>query len=74
MSRSRKKTPKVGNCADSDKDSKVQAHRAERRAIKAALDTGLDDSDLPHEFEFADPWNYNKDGKHIWDDPKGFRK
>lgn len=73
MTRSRKK-PYVGYCGDSDKKDKQIAHRAERRAVRAALDTDLESAELIHEYEFSDPWNYSKDGKRLWDDPRAERK
>ncbi len=63
MSRSRRKFPRRGNCADSDKWSKEQAHRRERRAVNVLLDGGSDGDDLPHVRELSDPYDYAKDGK-----------
>lgn len=75
MSRSRKKKPIVGiTCANSEKFDKVTAHRRERRAVNAAIDVDPESAELLHEHEFSDPWTYAKDGKQIWDEPKGYRK
>lgn len=73
MSRSRKK-PYIGNWGDSEKRDKQIAHRAERRAVRAALDSDPESAELLHEYDFSDPWNYSKDGKRLWDDPRAERK
>jgi hypothetical protein len=62
MSRSRKKTPYVGACANSDRPSKTLAHHQERHAVRNALRIG---DDIPDSKAFGDPWDGCKDGK-IW--------
>lgn len=64
MSRSRRRTPKVGiTTARSEKQDKLKAHRRERRGVKAALAKGAEEHELPHRREVSDPWKMAKDGK-----------
>jgi hypothetical protein len=66
MSRSRRKTPKVGlSTAASEKDDKAIAHRRARHAIKQAL-TAADDPDVvlaEPEHPRSGGWIFSKDGK-----------
>jgi hypothetical protein len=66
MSRSRKKTPKMGWCGGSEKEDKQFWHRAYRRRCRQMIQTGL--FDMPHFRERSSPWNMAKDGK-CWFDP-----
>lgn len=64
MSRSRRRTPRVGiTTARSEKQDKLKAHRRERRGVKVALSKGAEDHELPHRREVGDPWKMAKDGK-----------
>jgi hypothetical protein len=67
MSRSRRKTPIRGYCADSDKPFKRMEHRRERRAVKVALAAS---EDAPHPKLFGNPWASCKDGKGYMPDPE----
>ena len=61
MSRSRKHTPIIGNCASSEKDDKRRANRKLRRKVnQGELDLILKD--------VSDPWGFTKDGKSYWPD------
>ena len=74
MSGSRRKTPILGHTTcESEKDDKVLAHRAERRAVKIAL---LEGDEIPPPEAFGDPWKAGKDGKFWWAKakPKDMRK
>ena len=62
MSRSFKKTPIVGACAQSDKGYKVAEHRRERTHVRVAL-RQAEDADLPHPKLFGNPWDGGRDGK-----------
>lgn len=68
MSRSKRKTPIIGLCADSDKPFKVVEHRRERRAVAVALRAG---EEPPHPKTFGDPWASCKDGKCYWPEVDG---
>lgn len=73
MSRSRKKTPIVGNtCIESDKWFKAKAHRQERAAIRCALSVGEEPANEAK--RFGDPHASGKDGKHYWPDARAYRK
>jgi hypothetical protein len=78
MSRSRKKTPIIGNCgAESEKKDKKFAHRAERKRINEVLHEDPESEILPERREAYDNWNFSKDGKHYIKgsvDPKLMRK
>lgn len=67
MSDSRRRTPIFGMAAgrhrQSDKVHKVMSHRAERRAVSAAL---ASDDGPPHPLAFGNPWAGDKDGKRYW--------
>jgi hypothetical protein len=67
MSRSRRKTPVHGLCADSDKPFKRMEHRRERRAVKVALAAS---DDPPNRKTFGSPWASCKDGKRYMPDPE----
>ena len=72
MSRSRKKTPIVGNTTvESDKWFKASEHRRERSEAKIALAHGLE---LPHAKAYGNPAKSGKDGKHYWRSPLALRK
>ena len=73
MSRSRRKTPVFGHCADTDKPFKLTEHRRERRAVKISLKAGLEPE---HPKAFGNPWASCKDGKSYWTGagPKDMRK
>jgi hypothetical protein len=61
MSRSYRRIPITGiTTSESDKWFKRSEHRRERRAVRGALDTGMD---IPHRKGFGNPWNGSKDGK-----------
>jgi|10_taG_2_1085330.scaffolds.fasta_scaffold05240_10 hypothetical protein len=68
MSRSRRKEPYVGHCADSDKQDKRKANRKHRRVIKEALR-----KEDPETVEFkllkevSNEWDFSKDGKLRYD-------
>lgn len=79
MSRSYRHTPIIGNCSHSDKPGKLQANRAYRRRIRAALHvtTDFDALVLPAIREVSNVWDFPKDGKSIlfgWDDVEHLRK
>lgn len=63
MSRSFKKTPIVGACAQSDKGYKVAEHRRERTHVRVALRQSQDGELLPHPKQFGNPWDGGRDGK-----------
>ena len=64
MSRSRRKTPRLGiTTAHSDQPFKADEHRRERSAVRQALHSTVDDTALPHSKAFGDPWKSPKDGK-----------
>jgi hypothetical protein len=67
MSRSRRRTPIRGLCADSDKPFKRVERRRERRAVKVALAVA---DDLPHPKTFGNPWASCKDGKMYMPEPE----
>lgn len=61
MSRSFRKSPFCGHTtAESDKWHKIFAHRKERRAVRSALDSGMD---IPHPKQYGNPYASMKDGK-----------
>lgn len=69
MSRSYRKSPFHGNCADSDKADKVAANRRLRRAVRANLRDYDDDADvLPELRGVSDVWDFAKDGKSRYDE------
>jgi hypothetical protein len=75
MSRSRRKTPKMGiTMAASEKAEKVQAHRRVRRATKVATEMlALEGEDAPVlevEHPRTGSWQFVKDGK-CWFGPGG---
>ena len=61
MSRSFRKVPYRGACADSDKACKVKANRLYRRLVKSLLKTG--ETELPHKNTTSDVYDFRKDGK-----------
>ena len=64
MSRSRKKTPILGNCGDTEKQDKRRANRAFRRRINDILQTDSDPDVLPELQEVSSRWDFEKDGRH----------
>jgi len=74
VSRSYRKTPICGLCADSEKWDKRKANRKFRRRVKISLATGRV---LPEMREVTEVYTWNKDGK-IWFEPEewpeGMRK
>jgi hypothetical protein len=68
MSRSCKKTPIYGMCADSDKPGKKQSHRAERSTFRRMLKNCADYDNLvlPDQGELSNVYNWPKDGKRYW--------
>lgn len=67
MSRSRRKTPIIGNCGGSEKWDKRSANRRHRVRVKQAMKAG-EFEDLPDLREISDPWGMNKDGKFYFND------
>jgi hypothetical protein len=64
MSRSRKKTPKLGfSSSVSEKTDKLAVHRKERRGTRQALHKGDDGDGLAGEHKRSGTWNFAKDGK-----------
>ena len=75
MSRSRKKTPKVGIAsAETEKQNKRQANRKLRRTTKIRMKKGEDE--LPVIKEVSNVWLFDKDGKQFLRQPvkKDLRK
>lgn len=75
MSRSKRKTPIVGNAiCRSEKEDKQIANRKLRRAQKQAINNG--DEILPLKREKSNVWAFGKDGKHYMQnfDEKYMRK
>ena len=65
MSKSRRKTPIVGNTtAESEKYDKRVANRKGRRVTKRHLAEMEDDEGIPVRNEISNTWNFQKDGKH----------
>ena len=75
MSRSKKKTPIIGNAGTSDKEDKRRANRVFRRREKDAI---RKDKDPPEDLnEVSDVWDFSKDGKqmiNLEDHPELVRK
>lgn len=69
MSRSKKKTPKIGTTnADTEKESKRKANRKFRRTSKIGLKKSKDV--LPKKIrEVSDVWAFDKDGKRYLKSP-----
>ena len=64
MARSRKKTPIAGvTSARSEKRDKADAHRRERRKVRAALSADVAPELLPARREVSDVRSFAKDGK-----------
>ena len=68
MSRSKRKTPVVGNtCSESEKREKRAARRRLRRKVRQATSTAsselIDGAPLPLLREMSDRWWFSKDGK-----------
>ncbi|MCX6152592.1 MAG: hypothetical protein NT007_00370 [Candidatus Kapabacteria bacterium] len=66
MSRSYKKHPYRGACADSEKEDKRRANRDFRRNVKDALHHGKEI--MPLLCEVSDEYNFAKDGKYYDED------
>lgn len=65
VSRSRRRTPIIGICANartSEKDDKKIWHKAYRAAVRQALKAG---KEPPHFRDHSNPYSFNKDGK-VW--------
>lgn len=65
MSRSKRRTPIIGICANartSEKTDKKIWHRIHRRAEKQAIHHGRE---MPHFREVSNPYSFTKDGK-VW--------
>ncbi len=64
MSRSRRKTPKLGlSTSKSEKADKIRAHREERRTVKLQLPKTGDPDAIKTEHRRSGAWNFAKDGK-----------
>ena len=76
MSRSKKKTPKVGiTTAETEKGNKRKANRKFRRVTKTRLKKN--DDELPKTIKaMSDVWSFDKDGKQFLRTPtkKDLRK
>ena len=75
MSRSRKKTPKIGvTAASSEKEDKRKANRIFRRVSKVQIKKG--DTPLLDIKEVSNVWDFDKDGKYFIKNPtkKDLRK
>lgn len=67
MSRSRRKTPIIGNTtAKSEKWDKMTWHRRLRAMVRGAL--ANDNEQMPDTRQASDPWTMAKDGRH-WVSP-----
>lgn len=77
MSRSRRKTSKIGfTIAPSEKQDKRKYNRRFRRACNQVIYTNPSDL-LPHLYEHSNPWSMSKEGKKWFDSqeyPKRMRK
>ena len=65
MSRSRKKTPIMGNCGGSEKQDKRFNNRKVRRRNKIRIAKQEEPLDYN---ELTNPWSMSKDGKHWFGD------
>ncbi len=64
MSRSRRKTPKLGfSTSKSEKADKIRVHREERHAVKSQLPKTGDPDAIKTEHRRSGAWNFAKDGK-----------
>ncbi len=69
MSRSKRKTPKRGNCVcHSEKQDKTLANRKYRQAIKRAIKNNTEI--LPLKKEVSNIWRFGKDGKSYLKNPQ----
>lgn len=76
MSRSRKKSPFIGNTtAETEKPDKKQSHKRHRKQVKQRLNAIIQhqldedellelEAELPMIEEISNPWDFAKDGKH----------
>ncbi|MBL8180117.1 MAG: hypothetical protein JNL64_00730 [Blastocatellia bacterium] len=68
MSRSRRKTPVIGNTsAESEKEDKQMYNRRFRHAFKQFLIIADDSKPEPSLRELSNPWSMDKDGKNRFD-------
>ena len=68
MSRSRRKTPKIGvTTAETEKDNKRQANRRYRRVTKLQLKK--EEEELAQRRELSNVWAFDKDGKQFLKNP-----
>lgn len=63
MSRSRRKHPYIGVCADSEKEDKRENNRRLRHHTRMALSRDPEVEVLPHTLDHSNRWLMNKDGK-----------
>jgi hypothetical protein len=71
MSRSRKKTPKLGfSSSDSEKQDKLTVHRKERRGARQVLQASKDSEAISGEHKRSGGWNFAKDGKRWVKQPR----
>lgn len=69
MSRSKKKTPVIGNCSSSGmKSFRTSENKAERRLVNNRLKQGMEE--MPHRKEYQNEWSSPRDGKHYFSKPK----
>ncbi len=72
MSRSRKKVPMVGTACHR-RGSMAKWKNQNNRRIRR-IDVGDDLPSYGYVRRVMDIWDSPNDGKHYWDDPKGYRK
>ena len=72
MSRSYRKTPIIGNCADSDKKDKREYNKSLRELTKIAFRKGQLDNIPLYKLDgnHNDIWDWAKDGKHYFNPKK----
>ena len=69
MSRSVKKYSSHGMCLGSNHDWARLEHRRFRRRVNQILHIWLDETFLPHQKEYHDPWKSPTDGKVVYFKP-----
>lgn len=70
MSRSRRRTPIIGNLnADSEQDDKHHAHRRKRRLVRTliAARNDFDMASIVDVRHVSSTWGFAKDGRHYFD-------
>lgn len=74
MSRSRKKNPYISNTCRGDRTGMMKDWKREcnRNIRRISLDEEMPKNNLYKKMN--NPWLAPNDGKHYWDDPKGYRK